>query len=958
MSVDQLRKNVIDELRKAEGEPLSLQELFERCGGAKATNLNLEAFRHFIMERCSRAVKPVHGSDENSLPKYALHVDHARKTGTLKKRTARSKSQSSSRGGTPDGGTPRFNPRTEGFIIFCHIVRRLSAISQDGSVNWNAIRNQYRKETGRQLVADELNNMCGTINMTKNELLTTYLSPVVEVLDSRGQIIRPTTSFISNSKTPSPIALQPLPKDRELSPMVSIVSEEVQSDLIGDGDQNIVEQLRKDEVDNDDSKTSSGERTPPTSRSSASAVDEASKPSSREMFRTPDSGHTSFVSVNQTFETSGEFDYVTGDDRSPESDISLDVTCERSALNSTPCRTHEITLCDDNDPVVQSETEYTEHKDPTDKDVLAQSEQAEHEDKPSPVDSFEEAEDKEEVAEEPVEQVPHEDERRYEVPSESGSDHVEDSGELLSEEPAEVEPQEKVQEDERPYGVPSESGGDDIEDSADLLSEEAAEVIIQELAQDMPTEEGLPTEGNPVPEIVITEPEEEAIKKDVEVEEKLDVDETNEAVNEDLEVLPDVESITELEDVPSEDSEDADAQTIVNVVVEEPDDLRSEELYSMADTISNDLGEEYIVDEQKVLKSAMSDPNIEESAEESDTYIPQGTPVKERRLVFEASEEKEEPELPSVEIEMDADVDVKEKVEMFEHLRREQADGKVNLLDEDDHPEKGDAAELVSDLEHSSSGEEPFVEEEVTMPPHSHVSETVDKLENELEKKSLLVCKDCTDVFEQAVEEVKAGDHEAVEEIEESNEMKVIEKVTSWVELNQEAPALNEMVTVTIEPSEPVAQAVAKICDKDNSLVTSTVVVDVIPHKEHGPKLTASESWEKAFVVASGSVLPKSASSQKTSVDLDVSEAHSVLHEMEKLEEKAKTEVTTPVVKEANGMVKDENKVTDLTLTKELPPLPAVIIKEENTEAILQLTKKRGQALAQQRRLMDCCTVL
>ncbi|CAJ0609733.1 unnamed protein product [Cylicocyclus nassatus] len=751
---EQLRKNVIDELRKAEGEPLPLQELFERSGGVKATNLNFEKERipsWIYVELCSRAVKPVHGGDENSLPKYALHVDHARKTGTLKKRTARSKSESSSRGGTPDGGTPRFNPRTESFIIFCHIVRRLSAISQDGSVSWNAIRDQYRKETGRQLVADELNNMCGTINMTINELLTTYLS-----------------------------TLQPLPKDCELSAMVSIVSEEVQSDLIGDGDQNIVEQLRKDEVDNDDSKASSGERTPPTSRSSASAVDEASKPSSREMFRTPDSGHTSFVSVNQTFETSGKFDYVIGDDRSPESDISLDVTCERSALNSTPCRTHEITLCDDNDPMVQSETEYTEHKDPTDKDVLAQSEQAEHEDKPSPVDSFEEAEDKEQVADKPLEQVPHEDERRYEVPSESGSDHVEDSGELSSEEPAEVEPQEEVQGDERRYEALSESGSDDIEDSADLLSEETAEVIIQKLAQDMPTEEGLPTEGNPVPEIVITEPEEESVKKGVGVEEKLDVDETNGEINEDAEVLPDVESTTELEDVPSDVSEDADAQTIVNVVVEEP---RSEELYSMADIISNVFGEEYIVDDQRVLKSAMSDSNIEESAEESDTYIPQGTPVKERRLVFETSEEKEEPELLSVEIEMDGDVDVKEKVEMFEHLQK-------------------------------------------------------------------------------------------------STKMKLTEKVTSWVEINQEAPALNEMVTVTIEPS-PVAQA--------------------------------SDSWEKAFVVASGSVLPETTSSQETSVDLDVSEAHSVLHEMEKLAEKAR------------------------------------------------LTKKRGQALAERRfmaqlrRLMDCC---
>lgn len=49
--------------------------------------------------------------------RYALHVDHARKTGTLKKRTARSKSQSSSRGGTPEGNNTRFNPRAVGTFV-------------------------------------------------------------------------------------------------------------------------------------------------------------------------------------------------------------------------------------------------------------------------------------------------------------------------------------------------------------------------------------------------------------------------------------------------------------------------------------------------------------------------------------------------------------------------------------------------------------------------------------------------------------------------------------------------------------------------------------------------------------------------------------------------------------------------------------------------------------------------
>ncbi|VDM73101.1 unnamed protein product [Strongylus vulgaris] len=70
MSDDRLRKCVIDELRKAQGEPLSSEELYERCGGVKVTNLSVEAFRSFILQRCSRAIKPVHDAgDENSLPK-------------------------------------------------------------------------------------------------------------------------------------------------------------------------------------------------------------------------------------------------------------------------------------------------------------------------------------------------------------------------------------------------------------------------------------------------------------------------------------------------------------------------------------------------------------------------------------------------------------------------------------------------------------------------------------------------------------------------------------------------------------------------------------------------------------------------------------------------------------------------------------------------------------------------
>ncbi|KAK6037095.1 hypothetical protein COOONC_25400, partial [Cooperia oncophora] len=90
------RRCVLEELRKAQGEPLTPEELFERCGGTKATNLSIDAFMAFVGQHCSRAVKAIHDAgDENSLPRYALHVDSSRKTGTLKRRAARSQSQSS-----------------------------------------------------------------------------------------------------------------------------------------------------------------------------------------------------------------------------------------------------------------------------------------------------------------------------------------------------------------------------------------------------------------------------------------------------------------------------------------------------------------------------------------------------------------------------------------------------------------------------------------------------------------------------------------------------------------------------------------------------------------------------------------------------------------------------------------------------------------------------------------------
>ncbi|VDM72963.1 unnamed protein product, partial [Strongylus vulgaris] len=106
------------------------------------------------------------------------------------------------------------------------------------------------------------------------------------------------------------------------------------------------------------------------------------------------------------------------------------------------------------------------------------------------------------------------------------------------------------------------------------------------------------------------------------------------------------------------------------------------------------------------------------------------------------------------------------------------------------------------------------------------------------------------------------------------------------MEINQKEIE-SETVSVIIEPSEALAQVDVKVFDKNN-VVTSTVLVDVIPHKEHKSTLTTSDSWEKEFVVASGSAPPEAATRLSPNMDLEMSAANSLLNEVEKLEDEAK----------------------------------------------------------------------
>uniref|UniRef100_A0A158P9B1 POLAc domain-containing protein n=1 Tax=Angiostrongylus cantonensis TaxID=6313 RepID=A0A158P9B1_ANGCA len=265
---------------------------------------------------------------KNHEKQYVLSVDCTHKSGTLKRGVTRSQSRSSSRGATPEQGSIRFSPRT------------------------------VRKETGRHLNTEELNGLCGTINMTRHDLLSTHLSTMIEILDSRGQIVKLATSF-------SPEKFSPASSHSHSSPEVGEKQSKSSSplDINKDNDrrQHIVEQLKRIGVFVDgNGRVVIDEQRPPSSERATNPDADTSKINSTlsgDTMMTSESGHTSFYSVNQVLETSGEGGYATAYDASPEGDVSLNLSSDRSAWESTPSRTHEITLSNFNISEVHHEDE-------------------------------------------------------------------------------------------------------------------------------------------------------------------------------------------------------------------------------------------------------------------------------------------------------------------------------------------------------------------------------------------------------------------------------------------------------------------------------------------------------------------------------------------------------------------------------------------------------------------------
>ncbi|ETN68352.1 hypothetical protein NECAME_15867 [Necator americanus] len=717
MNDDLLRKNVIDELRKAQGEPLTGEELFERCGGTKATNLSVDSFRH--------------------------------------------------------------------------------------------------------------------------ELLVTYLSNVVEIIDTRGQIVRPASPF--SDKTPSPIASQSPPRDQLLSP-TPVVPEDVEAEIVQDNirRQYVVEQLKKNGVFIDESsRTSVEERLLLPSQNSefiendvekeltstkVPSEEELSSPrsdqqrmSSREVLETPESEHASFMSADQILETSGEIGYTTGDDAmmasTPDSEVSLDLTADHSALGSTPRHTHEITLCTADDSVIQNGA---------DEDICM---------KKDVEDEFDHSAEKYEVS------------------------YV---NSLQNGEVEEVEP-----------GVP--------------LGSRESDIVLEEMELDEPEEvvlEELPTKD--VPEIA--EPSAERKERDV----------------------PSILVTGPLEEISTK--KEGSYMTDEHDLKQSIDD---EEYHG--NPSGSDVERDYLVESHREVKGkipSVLDPNIEESAEEtnSEVFIPETTHVKERKLLFETKDEDAK-ELSSTEVLLNVEVAVKEQVEKFEHLLKEDmAESPVNHFSETDHLESVDVMEIVHELEQSTveRQETSVSQENEAVLAATHVLETVHKLEHEFDR-SLPICEEYVNIAEHAKEMEAAGDMLSSDSA--SSESTQVGPAGDFgfhdMEVLQQAPTVGDTVTVTIDNtaidrSRTFAQIDAKIPDTTNTAVTRTIVVDVIPRTEEKPKL---------------------------SDDLSVKE-------------------------------EDDAKIEELPTTEQLPSLPDAAAEGDNEAKKLQLSKKRGHALARRRRLMDCCTVL
>ncbi|PIO68246.1 hypothetical protein TELCIR_09970 [Teladorsagia circumcincta] len=110
-----------------------------------------------------------------------------------------------------------------------------------------------------------------------------------------------------------------------------------------------------------------------------------------------------------------------------------------------------------------------------------------------------------------------------------------------------------------------------------------------------------------------------------------------------------------------------------------------------------------------------------------------------------------------------------------------------------------------------------------------------------------------------------------------------------------------------------------------------------------------SDTWEKEFVVASGSTASEISDSLE---ELHASVAHEFIREVEGVGMKEKEDESA-----SEPAIITTEQIGELGTTEELPSMPVSFPTENNSER-KRVTRSKGQMLLPRRRLVDCCSIL
>ncbi|KAK6016019.1 hypothetical protein OSTOST_18502, partial [Ostertagia ostertagi] len=258
--------------------------------------------------------------------------------------------------------------------------------------------------------------------------------------------------------------------------------------------------------------------------------------------------------------------------------------------------------------------------------------------------------------------------------------------------------------------------------------------------------------------------------------------------------------------------------------------------------------------------------------------------------------------------------------------------------------------ETVHDLEKSVlESESAVVDHEVeALPTKIHVQETVHYLEHEYDR-SMPVCDEYVQIVSHRQD---AGDASAAgiigDETAAVNEQESAE-VFCHVDLSRAEEATTKTVTVTVGETAADRDLVEET-EPSNAQSTQIVVVDVNPCTENKPKLRESDTWEKEFVVASGSTASEISESLE---ELHASVAHEFIREVEGVGMNDKEQDESA----SEPAIITTEQIGELGTTEELPSMPVSFPTDNHSER-KRVTRSKGQMLLPRRRLVDCCSIL